>query len=81
MSVQHPLLLPMELFLCSTESDVIVTRSPKADTPITRNQPTTTSGMDDFRKVLKSEGLSKLGSDSISNYQLAWGKWDRWCYE
>ena len=37
--------------------------------------------MDDFRKVLKSEGLSKLGSDSISNYQLAWGKWDRWCYE
>ena len=44
----------------STQSEFIVKQSPRADTSITRNQPTTTSDMDVFRKVLESEGVSEL---------------------
>ena len=67
----------------STQSEVIVTRSPRPDTPITKNQPLKTSAMDVFRKVLESEEIPELGatliassgkSGSISNHQSARGK-------
>ena len=47
-------------------------------------------GMDDLRKALEGEGVSKLAatliansrrSESISNYHSAWRKWVSWCCE
>ena len=74
----------------STQSDHTVTRPSGAKAPFAGRQPATVGGMEDFRKALEDEGVSKLAvtlitnsrrSGSISNYQSARRKWVTWCCE
>ena len=65
MSVQHLIILPnLTIQLQGLEG---------------QKQPTTVGGMEGFRKALKGERVSKLGS--MPNYQSVWRKWASWCYE
>ena len=67
-----------------TQSEVIVTWTPRAAAPIARNQPTATIGMNGFKKVLENDGVSALAATHITSssrsvlisyYQSALEKW------
>ena len=74
----------------STQSDHIVTRQSVAKAPFAGRQEATVGDMEGFRKALKGEEVSKLAatlitnsrkSESVSNYQSTWQKWNNWCCE
>ena len=86
MSIQRPLLLPalQNLLLL-----LLPINSLGEKTSSCVNQVSKVSGVKNYRKTLKMEGISsnaaKLISQSrkpgsISGYELAWNKWSSWFY-
>ena len=59
----------------STQSDHIVTRPSGAKAPFAGRQAATVGGMEGFRKVLGSEGVSKLAATIITDSRRTEGQY------
>lgn len=67
-----------------------IAKSQQGSTSSYREQRSAISGLDNFRKQLISEGISKQASEiiaasrrgsTLSHYESGWRKWNSWCIE
>lgn len=92
----NPAMVPSNSEYGNTEPSLTSNELENFTQPTRRKPPTytkfhhETSGLDDFRKSLFAEGISRGASQLIacarregtrSNYEAAWKKWSMWCSE